>query len=309
MIYTLTLNPAVDITGFVDDLVLDEKNYVDHEVHTPGGNGINAGIIAHRLRAPVLLSGFLGGSRGQELKTLLSDAKVPHRFLKIAGQTRMNITISARDDHHQTRLSFPGPRIALAESRQLAVFLGRVKAGDLVLFGGSLPPGIQTAFIRKLISQLKKRNVRCLVDMPGPLLKDLIKSKPDFIKPNLTEFQSLVGRKVSSLKEILPLAKKLLRFVPVICISSVEDGALLLNEAETWHGKIPKVKIRSTVGAGDSMVGAMASVWAKNADAPLEQLLRLGLAASCATLIEPGLTLGSRKSILLNEPHILMRKI
>jgi len=308
MIYTVTFNPALDVNGVVDQLIPNEKCYVHNEIHTPGGNGINAAIIAHRLKSKVLMTGFLGGANGNEIKYLLDKEKLNHHFIKINNNTRMNITISNKDDHRQTRLSFAGPTILKAERIKLLNFLERVTADDLVILGGSFTPCVNIAYIKGLIKKLRKKNIPCLVDMPGDFLKEIIKAKPNFIKPNLLEFQILAGKKVKTIKEALPLARKLLKDVPLICISSIEGGALLIGHDEAWFGKIPEVKIHSTVGAGDSMVGAFASVLEKNFNPSLEFLLRTGLAASCATLTERGLTLGSKKKILKFQSQIITIK-
>lgn len=309
MIYTVTFNPALDVSGVVSHLIPDEKNYVRNEMHMPGGNGLNAGIIAHRLKRKVILTGLIGGGNGEEIKRLLDKNKIPHSFVEITGMTRMNLTIANKNDHHQTRLSFSGPLVKASEAKNLATFLHNVSPKDSILLRGSLPPGLDTTYVVKLIKRCRSNGIRCLVDMPGNLLKDIITAKPSFIKPNLSEFQILVGKKVSSLKEVVQSARRLLDDVPIICVSSVEGGAILMSQHEVWFGKIPSVKIRSTVGAGDSMVGAMASLWERNPSASIEELLRLGLSASCATLTEPGLTLGSRKTILKYQSQMKLKKL
>ena len=309
MIYTITFNPSLDVSGEVDELVLDEKNYVHHESVLAGGNGINAGIIAHRLLSKVKLTGFLGGSNGKRLAGFLTKDKIPHHFITVQDQTRMNVTISNKSDHRQTRLSFLGPVIRSAEKKLLLNYLKRIKRDDIIMMGGSLPPGVDPAYIRAIIHKSRRNKAICIVDMPGHYLKSIIHLRPDFIKPNLTEFQDMVGKKVNSIKEVLPLATKLLDLVPCICISSIEGGAIILNKSEAWFGKLPKVKIHSSVGAGDSMVGAIASLWNINPQIGVEELLRLGLAASCASLTQKGLKLGSRKSILKFKSKIIMKKL
>jgi len=84
------------------------------------------------------------------------------------------------------------------------------------MLGGSLPPGIDPLMVAKMISHLKKRNVLCMVDMPGKILSKIISESPYFIKPNLIEFQDLVGKKVESIKTILPLVRKLNKNIPLI---------------------------------------------------------------------------------------------
>lgn len=309
MILTVTFNPALDVSGVVDDLVPNEKSYVFDEVHMPGGNGINAGIIAHRLGSQVELTGFLGGANGEEIRDLLKKEKVPQSFIPIRGRTRMNLTVSNRDDHAQTRLSFPGPEIRKDELNMLKEKVYSLSENDLLILGGSLPPGVNPSFVLKLVGLAGKKRIKTMVDMPGNILRDVIKGHPLFIKPNLVEFQGLTGKKVTSIKSVLSEAGKLLDRVPLICVSSVEGGALLIDENEAWFGRIPEVKIYSSVGAGDSMVGAMGALLARKKTASVKDLLQIGLAASCATLSEKGLTLGAKKDIMKFLPEILLRKI
>jgi 1-phosphofructokinase family hexose kinase len=309
LIYAITFNPALDIGGSVDQLIPDEKIYVTNENHHPGGNGINAAIIIHRLGIDVIATGFLGGQNGTEIELLLDKENVKNRFVKISGNTRMNITVSNRKTFKQTRLSFPGPKIKPNELKNLNLYLNKLIPNDIVLIGGSLPPGITPVYINKIIKNLKKKNILCLVDMPGKILSEVISSHPYFIKPNLIEFQELVGKNVSSMKAILPLVRKLNELVPLICVSSVEGGAILVTKNEAWFGKIPKVKILSTVGAGDSMVGAIAAQLAINPSSDIKVLLRLGLAAACATLSTDGMLLGSKQMIIKYSSKIQIKKI
>lgn len=309
VIYSVTFNPALDVSGFVENLIPNEKSYVFDENHLPGGNGINAGIIASRLGSQVTLSGFLGGASGSEISELISREKVRQDFVSIHGRTRMNLTVSNCHTHQQTRLSFPGPKIRKEELKNLQEKISKLPLNAVVFFGGSLPPGVSAVEIRKLVAMVKRRGLTCFVDMPGEILRTVIKARPDFIKPNLTEFQGLIASRPKTLRAVLKEARKLLQEVPLICISSVEGGALLVSQKEAWFGKIPKVKIYSTVGAGDSMVGAIGSLYDKKNNSGLEELLRTGLAASCATLTEKGLTLGSKKAIHSYLSFIELKKV
>jgi 1-phosphofructokinase family hexose kinase len=309
MLKAITFNPALDISGTVDKLIPDEKSYVRDEIHSPGGSGVNAAIIAHRLGVKVTAGGFIGGDNGKEIKQLLDELKLSHKFIPITGNTRMNFTINNSDNHHQTRLSFPGPQITKSEKKTLKKSLMKLNKNDIVVFGGSLPPQLDPSDVAKLVKLLSEKKIPCLVDMPGEILKEVIKSKPYFIKPNLMEFQNLAGKKVSTLKGILPLVRKMNEYVPLICVSSVEGGAILVSSESAWFGKVPKVKIRSTLGAGDSMVGAISARLLDNPQVSIEELLRWALAAACATLTEKGMVLGHKKNILYYLPKIQMREL
>ena len=312
MIITFTPNPALDVSGTVSELIPNEKSYVSNEVRFPGGNGINAARIAHRLGAEVLATGFLGGSAGEELSNLLRLESIPQHFIKIQARTRTNVTISLDSSYEQTRLSFPGPKITRKEFTQLMNFL-EYSLPSLLIIGGSLPVGITASSIKKIVRGHAQKGIPVFLDVPGGLLKDVISSKPFFIKPNLTEFQGMTGKKVTKINDVLKEARKLSHLVPLQCISSVEGGALLVTKEHAWFGKIPKIVVRSTVGAGDSMVGAMAHAFVKgdraSSEVLYEKMLRWGLAAACATLSNKGLTMGSRSSIKEFYSRIIIKKI
>ena len=312
MILTFTPNPALDVSGTVSELVPNEKSYVSHEMRLPGGNGINAARIAHRLGAEVLATGFLGGNSGMEFSELLKLEGIPQHFINIEGKTRTNVTISLDKSHEQTRLSFSGPKIRKKEMTAMTHFL-EYSLPEIVIIGGSLPAGASAHFIKLIVKEFNQKNIPVFVDMPGKIMKDVYSSKPFFIKPNLTEFQGMTGKKVSTIQEVLKEARKLSAFIPLQCISSVEGGALLVIKDHAWFGKIPKIKVQSSVGAGDSMVGAIAYSFVKGnrtlSEKNCEKMLRFGLAASCATLSNKGLTMGSRSSIKAFYPKILIKKI
>lgn len=312
MIITVTLNPALDVSGTVSKLVPNEKTYVSHETRFPGGNGVNAARIAHRLGAEVVATGFLGGSTGEEFSTLVGEEGIPQNFIKVQDRTRSNVTISLEKSHEQTRLSFAGPRIQKKEVISLLNFL-EYSRPSLVVIGGSLPQGVGPSLINRIVKSFGPKGVPVFVDVPGKILKEVLKSRPFFIKPNLTEFQEMTGKKMASIADVLKEARKLSKYIPLQCISSVEGGALLVTAEHAWFGKIPKIKVQSTVGAGDSMVGAISYSFVQMNrrldEKSCEKMLRLGLASSAATLVNKGLTMGSKKVIKEFLPRIVIKQI
>ena len=294
VIYTITPNPALDLGGDVETLIPSEKAYVHHETQFPGGNAINAARIIHKLGLPVIAGGFLGGGVGRELEELLQREGVACAFIQIRGQTRIGVTVTDQRTRLQTRLSFPGPRLRSIDLKRMARWISGMRSPALIVIGGSLPPGFSPAALIEMMQKARIRGIPCVVDTPGKVLKKLISHQPLLIKPNLTEFQELVGKKVTSVGQVLKAARKQSAKVPLICVSSVEGGALMITPRNAWFGRIPRVKVRTTVGAGDSMVGAMtAQLWRQRKNfLPLELgfsercdaggLLRWGLAAATA---------------------------
>jgi 6-phosphofructokinase 2 len=324
-IYTLTPNPALDLSGHVARLVPNEKNYVFEERRDPGGNGINSARIAHRLGGTkVTALGFIGGSTGEEITGMLAKEGVPARFTQIQGHTRINVTATNDADHRQTRLTFPGPTISRAECRALLNQVARLKGPGIFLLGGSLPKGVPARFHQALAVAAKARGLGVIADVPGKYIDCLAairggKGKENapllMIKPNQNELEEYVGRALRTDGEIIHAAKGLIYglsprgFAALVCVSLAERGAILLSADRCWIGTAPHVKARGTVGAGDSLVGAFASRLAQAGIANYEDMeapgslraivsaLSWGMAAGAATASASGTSLARASDI------------
>jgi 1-phosphofructokinase family hexose kinase len=303
LIYTITPNPALDLNGIVDELVADEKNYVRSETRFPGGNAVNVARLLTRLQVPVIASGFLGRSVGQEIRHLLDVEHVRHDFVPIDGATRISMTMTSAKTSRQTRLSFPGPSIQRAEIVKLFERVSARRNVAILILGGSFPPGFKVSDANRIVRFAREHQMFVVVDAPSRIMLKLNLNGLTLIKPNLREFQELTGRKLTSLSAIAKAAKMLARKVDLVCVSSVEGGALIASRDFVCYGKTPSLKPKTTVGAGDSMVAAIvAELWRRktkefNDPLLLKELLRQGLSAASATLMRPGTELGKTKDI------------
>jgi len=302
-IYTITPNPALDLSGHVDGIRPNEKNYVRKSRKDPGGNGINAARIAHRLGARVTALGFCGGAVGEEIKEFLDAEGVKHDFVAIAEEVRTNVSVTDDRTQLQTRLTFPGPRVRKSEQSQLLQQVKKLKAPALLMLGGSLPENCPEEFYGRLIRAAAGSKIDVVADLPAKFLKPILKSLPSnliLIKPNQAELEEVVGRKLSNLKSIGRAARELSALVPIVCVSLAEQGAIVAINARSWHFVAPKIHARGTVGAGDSMVGAILTRLARSRTvgsafhrlhrqtgdelpAVLAEAFRWGLAAGAAT--------------------------
>ena len=311
-VFTITPNPALDLGGVLRTIVPDEKNYVQHETRFPGGNAINVARLLTRLSVPVSASGFLGGGVGDEIMFLLQQEKVSQKFIKIKGNTRINITLSCLSTHEQTRLSFAGPLVSKVEVQQLKKQVSKLAKRSILVVGGSFPLGFTVKDLNQILVLARKQELVIVLDIPGSLLKKVNLKGVALIKPNLTEFQEWVGKSVSQREEVIQASQKITQKVKWLCVSSVEGGALLISKDQHWFAKAPPIQIRSTVGAGDSMVaGMVAALSQKQGSRTLpesgENLLKMGLAAAAATLSTYGTTLGDPKEIkkLIQKIHVV----
>jgi 1-phosphofructokinase family hexose kinase len=320
MILTITPNPALDLSGEVDDIVPNEKNYVHHEKRYPGGNGINAARVIAALGVPVVATGFLGGAVGGEIEALLKAEGVSCHFIEIKESTRINITVSNHKTSKQTRFSFSGSPIERQDMERLLELIRRDQTFTMLNLGGSFPPGFSMDDVRSLFELAHVRNMGVVADVPSQHLKEVIALRPMLIKPNLKEFNELIGRKLETIAEVREAVRSLNEFVPLVCISSVERGALMVTPNGSCYVKGPEVDAKSSVGAGDSMVGAMMAQLfrsgvttydAARSIAPevLEETLRWGQAAALATVVTPGTELGKAGGIQAFLPKISVQRL
>jgi 1-phosphofructokinase family hexose kinase len=320
MILTITPNPALDLSGEVDDIVPNEKNYVHHEKRHPGGNGINAARVIAALGVPVVATGFLGGAVGGEVEALLKAEGVSCRFIPTKESTRINITVSNQKTSKQTRFSFAGSRIERENMQQLLDLIRQDRSIALINLGGSFPPGFTMDDVRSIFEVARERGIGVVADVPSQHLQDLIQLRPILIKPNLKEFNELLGRQLTTVDEVSQAARGLNEFVPLVCISSVERGALMVTPTGSCFVKGPEVDAKSSVGAGDSMVGGiMAQLYRAGVTHPeaarniapevLQEALRWGQAAALATVVTPGTELGKAEGMAAFVPRIQVKPL
>lgn len=317
-IYTLTPNPALDLSGHVASILPNEKNYVTRDRRDPGGNGINAARVARRLGADVSALGFLGGPVGREIQALLKAENVVTRFTSIAGGTRTNVTVTNDSTHQQTRLTFPGPRVSRGEVAALLKQLRSLRGPGLFVLGGSIPDGCPATFHAQVARAASARGLGVAVDVPAKFLKSYlaIKNLPTlFIKPNQHELEDYVGHALSHDADIAQAAIRLTDRARLVCVSLAARGAIVASGSRAWFCASPRVRARGSVGAGDSMVGAIATRLAHwgltSAEAidelmlnasrqlprELEDVLRWGLAAGAATAEAEGTRLADPRRI------------
>jgi 6-phosphofructokinase 2 len=324
-VITLTPNPALDISGHVAQILPNEKNYVVRQRRDPGGNGINAARISTRLGTPTIALGFLGGHEGKEIALRLKQEGVKCQFTPIRNSSRVNITVTNDSDHKQTRLTFAGPKLRATEIAKILLSLKKLRSPGIFLLGGSLPPGCPKNFHLKTaaIAQANKQGV--IADLPARFLKQmLIRNQPKLLmlKPNKLELEELLGQKLGSERAILKAAHRLTAYSSMVCVSLGSNGAFLVTEKGHWRGIAPRIKSRGSVGAGDSMVGAMAARFARaqittpddlerlflddqqRLNAALEDAFRWGLAAGAATAEAEGTSLAEASRIKKLVAHV-----
>jgi len=288
MIYTITLNPALDHFLDVDDLRVDDANRVKGECLYAGGKGIDVSRAIRQLGGDSMALGFIGGHTGQVMIELLKAEGVTCYFTPIAQDTRRNIIVTTARRRTQTMLNSRGPMVTKAE---WVAFLGHLELLNLrdayVVVSGSLPRGVPADAYRQIIALVQSRGARAVLDADGPCLKSGLRAKPFAIKPNVNELRRLTGKPIRSESDILRAIEPVHRAgVEVIIVSRGARGILLIGPKERYRATPLPVTVRSTVGAGDSAVAGF--VFTHASGKGLEECARVATAAGTAATLAPG---------------------
>jgi 1-phosphofructokinase family hexose kinase len=292
VIVSVTLNPSVDVPIALDEVRLGATNRCISSSVEPGGKGLNASRVVHRLGAETIAYGFAGGITGALLRRRLDDEGVPHAFDEIDELTRMDVMLYERALDRRTRLLPIGPHLGKEQLQRVRVRLALLDERTIAVFGGSVPPGLAPDVYASFLGALVPRGVRCIVDASGEALAAALAAHPSLIKPNEEEAAEVVGLPVRDDAEALAAARVLREGgAQAVVISQGERGAVGMDAGGAWKVEVPPIEARNTVGAGDSMVGGMA--FALERGEPFAEMLRWGAAAGTASAMAPGRNLCS----------------
>lgn len=308
MIYTITLNPALDHYVETEDLRVDDANRVKDECLFAGGKGIDVSRAIRHLGGESMALGFIGGHNGNILVEMLKQEDITPYLTPISQETRRDIIISTRQQRTQTLLNARGPSVTAAE---WASFLTHLRMLDLhqafVVLGGSLPRGLPHDAYREIIALVQGRGAKAILDADGRALKAGLKAKPFAVKPNLNELRRVSGRSLRTKEEILSVATDVNRAgVKFVMVSLGSKGLLLVSRSHRFWASPPSVKVRSTVGAGDSMVAGFVFVYASGK--PVEDCVRWATAAGTAATLAPGNQLCRLRDVQRLMPRIKIVK-
>lgn len=309
MIYTVTLNPALDKTVEIPGMALDTVNRITEMRTDPGGKGINVSKVIAKLGGESCAAGILGGGSGKMLEKLLEGEPFATRFRFVEGQTRTNLKIIDRERHTNTDINEPGLTVTDADlDALLHELLAELRPGDIVVLAGSLPKGAPQDTYRTWTAACKKAGARVFLDADGALLAEGLKAAPYLIKPNDDELSRLAGKKLETLEELTAEGRRLLeRGIERVVISLGGRGALYLRKGSTIYAEGLKVPVGSTVGAGDSVVAALAYAEAQGLNE--EEAVRLSTAAGAANVMCSGTQAAEREAVEALLPKVRFSRL
>ncbi|MGN0346654.1 MAG: 1-phosphofructokinase [Lachnospiraceae bacterium] len=255
MIYTVTFNPSLDYIVSVDDFTPGKVNRTTKEIIFPGGKGINVSIVLNNLGMESTALGFIAGFTGEEIRRRLLDFRIREKLISVPeGISRINVKLRSNEE---SEINGMGPQIDSVALDKFMEQLDQLTKEDTLVLAGSIPSVLPDTIYRDIMSRLKEKNIRIVVDATKDLLVNVLEYQPFLIKPNNFELGEIFGiPDLRDKKEVITYAKKLQeRGAQNVLVSMAGDGAVLVAQDHTiLEASAPKGNVVNSVGAGDSMV-------------------------------------------------------
>ena len=311
MIATVTLNPSLDEWMELPSLRVGALNRAVGSARYPGGKGINVARVLHELGERAVAFGLAGGEDGRILRALLHRLAIRQEFVTVRGSTRNNYKIRTVHPLALTEINTDGPAVSgevlQSIERRLIAHRRRLR---VVVLSGSLPPGAPRTIYHRWIIRLRRFRIPTVLDTSGPALRHGVAARPWMIKPNRQEAEELLQTSLTNISRVALAARRLLRRGPAVVILSLgREGALLASSTPSgcWLARAPRVRVQSSVGAGDSLVGGFVAGWVRGRS--LLEAFQLGVACGTATAMTPGTELCHRVDVRRLLSRVAIRRI
>lgn len=297
-IITLTVNPALDKSARIEGLVPDQKLKCNTIQYQPGGGGINISRMLNRLNVTSTCLFTSGGDSGNRIYELLLKENVHPRTIAVNEWTRENLAIVDSKTGLQYRFGMPGNELSNMELLEIKkVLIEEVHDGSILVLSGSLAGKMPKNFYAQVIKLFPSKKLKVIVDTSGSALKETLHEKVYLIKPNQRELAQLAGKDFLTTAEQETFAMELVKSkkAKYVVVSLGARGGFIAFEEGILYRSTPSVKVKSTIGAGDSMVAGL--IHAIQKDLSPEEMLKWGVACGVATTMSEGTNLASYDSV------------
>jgi 6-phosphofructokinase 2 len=230
------------------------------------------------------------------LEDLMEKEKLESIVIKTKNWTRENFIAFDTSTQSQYRFGFPGNELFVDETDKIIEVVSKLDTNYLVI-SGSLNEGLPTELYQKIAETAKASGIKVIVDTSGEALQKVLETGVYLIKPNIGELAKLIGIERLELLDVEKGAKNLVDkgAAEIVVVSLGAEGAILVSKETTEFVPAPKVAKKSTVGAGDSMVGGM--VWALSQNKSLKEVIQIGVCCGTAATMNEGTQLFKVKDV------------
>lgn len=307
-VVTITLNPALDLTGSLDVLNVGSVSLVKQGSLHAAGKGVNVAKVLSDLGAKVTVTGFLGRDNQELFCQLFDQMAAIDEFVRVDGATRINVKL-VEQSGEVSDINFPGVEVTPLAIEQFERTLERLAADhDYFVLAGSLPQGISPALCASWIEKLHSMGKKVLFDSSRDALKVGLDAKPWLIKPNDEELSQFVGRELHTPEQCQAAAAQLAeKGIENIVVSMGANGVMWLNQHQWLHAKPPRMQVVSTVGAGDTLVAGLC--WGHMQQMEKTELLTFATALSALAVTQVGVGMSNRKQLETLQQQIQLQPV
>lgn len=295
-VVTITLNPALDLTGSVEALKVGSVSLVKQSNLHAAGKGVNVAKVLSDLGADVTVTGFLGKDNPELFHQLFAEIDVKDEFIEVEGSTRINVKL-VESNGEVSDINFPGVQVTAEDIARFEDTLFRLaETHDYFVLAGSLPGGVTPELCAAWIEKLHQLGKKVLFDSSKAALSAGIDAHPWLIKPNDEELSDFVGQHLETPEQCQQAAQSLAdKGIENIVVSMGANGVMWLNQGEWLRAQPPRMNVVSTVGAGDTLVAGLC--WGHMQVIPKNELLRFATALSALAVSQVGVGLTSQEEL------------
>lgn len=281
MIYTITLNPSVDVYTDLEELKFGRINRSRSDHKSAGGKAIVVSRLLNSMGIPSLATGFLGGFSGDYIRSYLNEEGIQNDFVEVKGDTRINVRMTV--DGKETRINGVGPNVSMLELNELMYYISRVREGDFVIVGGSIPVNIPSTVYERIIEICVVNGASFIPDIPVEQLYRTLAKKPLLIKPTVVELSDMFGVKLETVEEIVPYGIKCLEMgAQNVIVSRGREGALLFtSDKKVYEYKGVEGAMVNAIAFNDAILAGFIGTYVHSSD-PVASFKAAGAASNAA---------------------------
>lgn len=312
MITTVTLNPALDITIELNQLIPNQYNTTKKVSMTPGGKGINISKAITVFGIDTMALGFLGGHTGHFIAEHLREYGITTNFWHIEEETRTNVVIIEQQEKIHTLLSDPGPKITNRDLDRFKSMFSRVMSQSrIVAISGSLPKGVPDDIYYQLIDQAKQKNVQTILDASGTPFEKGLEAKPFLAKPDLRASDNRVfNKQIDSQESAIKIAHEIIkRGIQVVVISYQDTKDIIATSENIWLAERVNQQVVNIIGTTEAIIAGFAIKFVEDTNQDISEIIKFSMACGLASALTDEEEFTTREDVINCIPCIKIAKL
>lgn len=280
MIYTVTMNPALEFVSEVSNFEFDKNNISDFDLMLPAGKGINVSRVLKQLGLPTVATGFAGGFTGEFVEDWLRREDIKSEFIRIDDNTRINIKITGSS---KTVIESKGPSISHQELQELLYYLSRVKEGDTVFLSTAFPKNITETVIERMIAICKANKAQFVLDIDEYYLERFANEGSLLEKISVKCLEHLFKTKIDSESDLLKWKNEIFDLnSKFVIVPFVDNKVYLFQKNSIYAFDIEKLLNQKRDFVIDSIIAGFIATFIRNSD--YEKSFEMANACALASL-------------------------